>query len=309
MDIGKLGDSKEFLKVLMGCLKNIIFIVDDKIIVNDFSSSFIKAFKLNPDEIIGRRCGEVLNCVHSVDEGKDCGKTSACKHCEIREGFLTTIDKNIEVEKKPVSLKLYIDKKLEEKHFYFSTRLIKYEDSKKVLAVLDDITELEKSKRKAEKLASIDSLTEINNRRNIIKILEENFQAAKRYGNKFSIIMTDIDNFKRINDELGHQTGDKVIQNTAKVIEGELRAVDNAGRYGGEEFLMVLPSTNLKEANLCAERIRKKIENMTKKPEEKVTLSLGVVEYREGMTLKNIIKEADILLYKAKKGGKNRVEL
>lgn len=308
MDIGKLGDSKEFLKILMGCLKNIIFIVDDEIIINDFSSSFIKAFKLNPDEIIGRRCGEVFGCVHSVDEKKDCGKTSVCMHCEIREGFLNTINKNIEVEKQQVSLKLYIDKKLEEKYFYFSTRLVKYEGDEKVLAVLDDITELEKSKRKAVELASIDSLTGINNRRNIIKILEGNFQTAKKHGGKFSIIMADIDNFKGINDELGHQKGDEVIQNTAKAIKEELRSADHTGRYGGEEFLMVLPSTNLEEASLCAERIRKKIEKMTGNSEEKVTLSLGVVEYREDVSLKNMIKRADMLLYKAKKNGKNRVE-
>ncbi len=80
MDVGKLSDSNEFLKVLMGCLKSIVLIVDEQIIINDFNPSFINFFGLDPKDVIGRRCGEVLRCIFTVDEDAECGRTSYCKN-------------------------------------------------------------------------------------------------------------------------------------------------------------------------------------------------------------------------------------
>lgn len=179
-----------------------------------------------------------------------------------------------------------------------------------VLAVLDDVTELERSKRLAEKLATLDQLTGINNRRNIFKILNENLQMFKRYKKEFSAIMIDIDNFKEINDNYGHQVGDKVLMTIAKLIKSELRVPDEVGRYGGEEFLVLLPFTNLSKAFRCAERIRLKIERFNIPDiDRKVTVSLGVGEYTSCMAENDFIGNIDRLLYKAKKNGRNRAEI
>ncbi|RTZ58140.1 MAG: GGDEF domain-containing protein, partial [Gammaproteobacteria bacterium] len=127
------------------------------------------------------------------------------------------------------------------------------------------------------------------------------------------VIMLDIDNFKRINDTYGHDVGDLVLKSLAETIKGILRKNDYIIRYGGEEFLILLPNATIDQAIKVAEKIRKEIENKKIKigdKEIKFTVSLGVSEiYTSDRSLQNAIKRADEKLYKAKKKGKNRVEV
>ena len=127
--------------------------------------------------------------------------------------------------------------------------------------------------------------------------------------------MTDIDFFKSVNDTYGHAVGDLVLKTVSKVIKSQLRDYDIAGRYGGEEFLLLLPYTNFEDAKIVAERLRKSIE--TKKidiskilPDHKsisVTMSLGVAQYNQSEYEKVFIQNADKALYKAKESGRNKV--
>lgn len=122
----------------------------------------------------------------------------------------------------------------------------------------------------------------------------------------------DIDHFKRINDHYGHKIGDQVLQKLAERCQKTSRTVDLISRYGGEEFVILLPETNLKSASRVAERLRQSIMNdsfPTDAGALRVTISLGVAEAKESDTLHTLIERADVALYKAKDAGRNRVML
>ncbi len=159
-----------------------------------------------------------------------------------------------------------------------------------------------------EELAISDGLTNIYNHKYIKERLNQEILESQRYNNDLSIIMFDIDHFKDINDDYGHQFGDKVLKKVASIFKSELRATDIPGRYGGEEFLIILPNINTKNAFITAERIRKTIEGVNWGNEElKITISGGISsQYSSGMD--DLIRKADSLLYQAKKKGRNRIE-
>jgi diguanylate cyclase (GGDEF)-like protein len=149
-----------------------------------------------------------------------------------------------------------------------------------------------------------DPLTGLANRRFMEIQLEKDFEAARRYGGKLSVVMIDIDHFKQYNDTHGHQEGDRLLAKLAAVLLKMLRAMDTVFRYGGEEFLALLPGTDLAQAVATAERIRAAVE-----AQAGVTISLGVSEYGKTITDKGtLIKRADKALYRAKMGGRNRTE-
>ncbi|HPJ36688.1 MAG TPA: diguanylate cyclase [Spirochaetota bacterium] len=165
--------------------------------------------------------------------------------------------------------------------------------------------ELRKKKEELEKMAVTDSLTALFNRRHIYDRLRQEAEKVERYSSKFSILMFDIDFFKRINDLHGHQFGDIVLRKVADAIKQSIRNVDIAGRYGGEEFLIILPEIQIKGAVTVAERIRSTVEKTdTGVPDLKVTVSGGAAEYLNG-DVEELVKKADKLMYEAKESGRN----
>jgi diguanylate cyclase (GGDEF)-like protein len=181
--------------------------------------------------------------------------------------------------------------------------------------IIDLQAKLLETQEELQRQATHDMLTEIWNRRAIMDILEREVERARRAGHTLSVIMADVDHFKSINDTYGHLTGDRVLYEVAQNIKTCLRAYDAVGRYGGEEFLMVLPDCSAASAGEIAERIRC---SLAKQPiaaasaTVPVTISLGVsaskiesaMDETEGQTL---IASADAALYEAKKQGRNRV--
>ncbi|HIP43626.1 MAG TPA: diguanylate cyclase [Aquifex aeolicus] len=164
-----------------------------------------------------------------------------------------------------------------------------------------------------EIMALTDSLTKLYNRRIFIEVAEKELSRASKFGDSFSIILLDIDNFKKINDTYGHDVGDIVLRTVAEVLKKNVRKMDMVVRWGGEEFIVMLPNTNLKNAVKVAEKLRKLIERTKMKlPSGEViniTVSVGVSSFKGQRSLDEIIKEADIALYTAKSRGKNRVEI
>lgn len=157
------------------------------------------------------------------------------------------------------------------------------------------------------KMSVSDPLTGLYNRRFINERFNQESERFSRYGSAFSVIMFDIDCFKKINDEYGHQYGDVVIKKVSEVIRTSIRDVDIAGRFGGEEFLVILPETATKGAVDTAERIRTGVEKSKFDVRElKVTISAGVVEY-DGTDIEDMVRKADVLLYDAKEAGRNCV--
>ncbi len=194
----------------------------------------------------------------------------------------------------------------------------------KELEYLDEIktqviSTLSKAKSYIEVLqhATLDALTGYNNRHQFEKRLKETTSAAKRQNQPLCCIMSDIDFFKRVNDTYGHAVGDCVLKNVAKTIKKELRESDIPSRYGGEEFIFLLPHTNIEEALIVAQRLREKVEKKKINIEEykiegvreiQVTISIGVSEFTKAdKNPQNLYKKADSALYEAKESGRNRV--
>jgi diguanylate cyclase (GGDEF)-like protein len=148
-----------------------------------------------------------------------------------------------------------------------------------------------------------DPLTGLGNRRLMETQLGKCFEAARRYDEDLSLVMIDIDHFKRYNDTLGHQAGDQLLAILAKILLREVRRADYVFRFGGEEFLVLLPETGPKHAMEAAERLRMAVET-----EAGVTISLGVAALNGSMEPEELIADADSSLYQAKQNGRNRVE-
>ncbi len=163
---------------------------------------------------------------------------------------------------------------------------------------------------KLEQDNRIDSLTSLNNRRCFDEIILKESERSERYSHPTSLIMLDLDHFKEVNDNFGHQTGDMVLKNLGKILRDEVRLSDTPCRYGGEEFAIILPETRLDEARRIAERIRKTIarqELLTPNNNVKfnVTASIGVASTEQNDTL-DLVECADQALYQAKKSGRNQ---
>lgn len=163
-------------------------------------------------------------------------------------------------------------------------------------------------------MANTDALTGLNNRRKLLASLEEEFARTKRYGRYFSLCMLDLDHFKMVNDQYGHDAGDLVLKAISEIITQELRESDISGRIGGEEFALLLPDTELNKAGELSERLRMKIEQLTVKlrtgESVKLTASIGVAEYASSMELStDMLRLADKRLYQAKDNGRNQVSV
>lgn len=173
--------------------------------------------------------------------------------------------------------------------------------------------ELANAKKLADELANKDELTGLNNRRAFFKLGEHVFKQAMRFEHPISVIMMDIDYFKRINDNYGHSAGDKALQIIAKLLKITIRETDVVARIGGEEFAFVLPETTLDEAVNLIERLRLEIEKTTledKKQTFQLTSSFGICSCPVlNETLETILKKADEALYTAKNEGRNQIKI
>jgi len=198
----------------------------------------------------------------------------------------------------------------------FSISFITWKTNKKAIQqnniIQEQQRELERNNNKLSNIAFFDYMTSLYNRRKIDEIIKEELNWIKRNGHESAIIIFDIDNFKLINDKYGHPTGDKVIKELSKLIEGKTRGTDSVGRWGGEEFLILLPFTHISTAERIAEKLRKIIEDHTFKIDDlsiSITASFGVtclcekdLEFKE-----EAYNKADKALYKAKRENKNCV--
>lgn len=182
-----------------------------------------------------------------------------------------------------------------------------------VLGKLDAVAaELSRQKDAAEQLARTDSLTGLANRRAFDEVAQREVQLAHRYDTPLTLILTDLDHFKTINDRFGHFGGDEVLKNFAQVLHASTRSVDLIGRWGGEEFVVLMPGTTLEEACHAAERMRLAAADTPTQVDGKscdYTASFGVTSFRAATpTLVDLICRADAALYRAKRNGRNRVE-
>ena len=170
--------------------------------------------------------------------------------------------------------------------------------------------ELKHSNEKVLELSREDGLTQLLNHSTFMKLTERQIAHSHRHGHPCSMLMLDIDHFKRVNDNFGHQAGDSVLKQLGQLLNDAVRAGDIAARYGGEEFAVLMPNTGLDSAEILAERIRTNIQALKPLGEKHpITISIGVAELKPKENIEQLISRADNALYQAKNSGRNRVSL
>lgn len=164
--------------------------------------------------------------------------------------------------------------------------------------------------QKYEKLSRRDELTSLSNRRDIAEKIDNEVSRFERNQHPFCVLMLDLDNFKQINDVHSHHCGDHVLSEVGRTLSQSTQKRDCVARWGGEEFLVLLPETGIQQARIIAERLRENIADMDCSYQDipiRITLSIGIAEFNQNTTVDDMIKRADKMLYTAKHGGKNMV--
>lgn len=187
---------------------------------------------------------------------------------------------------------------------------LEHEDSSYYLLIIRDITDRKRAEEELFRMANIDPLTELPNRRYMQKRMEEEKARSERSGKPFALIMSDIDDFKMFNDNYGHDCGDYILVQIAKLINSMLRKQDIVSRWGGEEFLFLLPETDRKGAVKTAEKIRNLIDSREFEYNDNrlhLTMTFGIAECYGSDEIKERIKAADTALLLGKNKGKNNV--
>jgi diguanylate cyclase (GGDEF)-like protein len=177
------------------------------------------------------------------------------------------------------------------------------------IALQEEIRKRKKAEVELERLATTDPLTLLFNRRKFDELLEYEMERDRRYRSGLSILFCDIDNFKRINDKYGHDVGDSILSTFASKVKNSIRKSDIVARWGGEEFVLLIPNTTAEITRTITEKIRKMIESTDFPIVGKVTASFGVTHSLGEDNRDTVIKRADESLYRAKEKGRNRVEV
>ena len=172
-------------------------------------------------------------------------------------------------------------------------------------AIYQDITD----KKLAQKLAITDNLTKLYNRAHLENVLKLQMAQSNRYNRYMCVVLLDIDYFKKINDNYGHQAGDTVLKEISNILKNNIRKSDTFGRWGGEEFLIITPDTNVEQCYLLCEKLRKVVESHTFENLSSVTISMGIAEFILNENSDSFIERADKAMYSSKKNGRNQVNI
>ena len=283
---------KRYYKSIIDNSRNIIIITDGKRVL-DVNKSFLEFFKTDSLEAFMKNNERCLHDYFVKEEG----------YLDIDEAGEAWFEYVLKHPDQKHKVKMNVNGSI----YYFLVNVSKVEADETLYSiVMADITAEENYRLELEKTAITDPLTGIPNRRFFQEKLKEEIHLAQRYGRPFSLILMDIDHFKKINDKFGHDIGDKVLVEFASLIRKHIRDSDYFCRIGGEEFAVILPETTLNDAVRVAKKINK-IVRENPNATVPITVSLGVVEYIKGESEADIYKRADNALYKAKTSGRDRV--
>ena len=175
------------------------------------------------------------------------------------------------------------------------------------IGIVEDYSEKKAMEEEIRRLSVTDKLTQLYNRLKIDEVLEMELDRARRTKWPFGVILLDIDHFKHVNDNFGHQIGDKTLYDLSRLMEKNVREIDIVGRWGGEEFIIIAPKTDIEGTTILAEKLRKKIEQYNFDKIDGLTCSFGVAIWEEDEDPATVISRVDKALYKAKEEGRNQV--
>ncbi len=293
----KFAERERRLSAFVSALPNASFIMDDQ-------GRYLEVITNEPDMLAARSEALIGNLVEEMLPPQEAAKIMDAIQHTIETGKIQVVEYKIPVQTGTER--------------WFEGRIALMEKTEngrsKVVIMATDTTERVQLYQEVQRLANLDVLTGCFNRRHFMEKATEEVSRAMRYNHPLSLLMMDIDHFKGLNDRFGHQMGDQVLCKLVLVCQKQVRSEDLLGRYGGEEFVVLMPETGAAGARLVSERLREKIEKMViNTPETKcsITVSVGLTCLEKGFDKKNtldtLIRSADKALYAAKAAGRNCV--
>ena len=291
------NEREKKLSAFVAALPNLSFILDDQGRYLEIMANETSLLIARPEELIGQLVEEVM-------PPKEGAKIIDAIRQTLEKGDIQVIEYKIPV--------------LTGGERWFEGRLARMERDDyghgKVVMIALDITERVRLYQENQRLADQDGLTGCINRRHFMALAAQEIERCRRYNRPLSFLMMDIDHYKDFNDRYGHQVGDRLLCHLVSLCQNQIRKVDILGRYGGEEFVILLPETNMAGAMLASERLRHKIEETsvnTPEGELSITVSIGLTSLERGFsetqTVDSLIGRADKALYAAKAAGRNCV--
>lgn len=278
----ELANKEEFLWLLMFNLPiGLIFVKPDSLLIEDLNLEAANLIGTNREYVLKRKINEIFLF--------ETNKEFLSNNTEKEECFLIKANG----EKLPV---------------FLTTKVLTSGESEILMFAFFDLTERKRLEEQLKNLSITDPLTGVYNRRFFVERLNQEIRRTNRYGDTFCVIMLDLDHFKSINDTFGHNKGDEVLIGTANTIKARIRVTDVLARWGGEEFVILLPSTDLKGAIVLANDIRERLRQQDFSIGRKVTCSFGVYEYSLGDTVDTMMTKVDSLLYQAKAAGRDCIK-
>ncbi len=294
--------ASEFYKQMLDHLAEGVYFVDAERRVLYWNRAAEEITGYRGEELVGRFCYD--NILDHVD-GEMC---SLCKgECPLDRCMRTG---------EPIETRVFLARKQGDR-IPVAVKVVPIKGEKgEVLGAVEvfsdatDTVEIEQLNEDLQRLIRIDPLTQVPNRRAMMEALEREHQRFRRYGTPFSLVFVDIDHFKRVNDTFGHMAGDKALQWMVRQLVENLRRADLVGRFGGEEFIVLLSATKLEAAGRMAEHIRSRLaEGTCPATGEVLTASFGVATMCPEDTVESLLARADSALYRSKDQGRNRVTL
>ncbi|MEW6570403.1 MAG: diguanylate cyclase [Nitrospirota bacterium] len=297
-----LRDSERFHNTIFESINDPFCIIGRDYRIIKVNESYARMKGITIDKLVNNLCYKIVY-----------NRNSVCEGCVVKETFNSGRPNTKEkLMRTPTGLQMWVE---------IYTYPI-FDKDRMVWSVIEytrDVTQRKKAEaerdiliERLQHLSHTDDLTGLLNRRALLERLEEEANRAKRYGSALALIICDIDYFKKINDTYGHDTGDKALQIISSLIKESLRNSDIMGRYGGDEFFLILPETSIEGAMEMAERIRLIVRDyrlrLDRNMSVKTTVSLGIAEFDpDKENIKDFVKRADNALYLAKDKGRNRV--
>ncbi|MCL6557421.1 MAG: sensor domain-containing diguanylate cyclase [Firmicutes bacterium] len=279
-----LRQREEFLRLLLTSMPAGVIIVDAlSHRIEDVNLEAAAMIGTAPEEIMGKICFEFFPHCKGRCPVKDLGQE---------------VDRAERILRRADSAEIPVLK---------TVKRIKTDSGEKLIETFVDLTERKKMEEQLYFLCITDPLTNAFNRRYFMQVLEQEIERTRRTGLTFSIIMMDIDHFKSINDRFGHAAGDLVLKSLVDDVKQRIRKIDYLARWGGEEFVILLPNTPVDKAAGLAEELRQKLSSINIPGVGSVTVSFGVAGYCPSDTVDTIIMRADDMLYEAKSSGRNCV--
>lgn len=286
--ISKIRFQDEYIRTILNSQKNIIVVSDGKNILF-CNQAFLSYFKYETLEAFKKE----HSCICDFFEASDAENyLQPSMDGEVWTDYL--------VHNTSQQHKVKMSKEGKTSIFSAHAQMMVFEEKTLYVVVLTDITEL-------NELATLDALTRIPNRFHFNKVFEYSMNLSKRSGHPFSLILFDIDHFKQVNDQYGHLAGDEILKSLSALVAKNIRKTDFIARWGGEEFVILLPETDLSSAVKLADMLRMKIEEHPFEIVQKITCSMGVVQYNMFENEDGMMFRADENLYIAKEEGRNRI--